>query len=47
MHHDEPAPALTGAGAEGQSTPAPDATGFFELETELAVLEGGCETLAA
>ncbi len=47
MHHEEPAPDSTGAGAEGQSPPASDATGFSHLETDLAVLAGGYETLAA
>ena len=47
MHHKEPAPDSTGTGSEGRFPPTPDATGLFEMETDLAVLEGGYETLAA
>jgi formylglycine-generating enzyme required for sulfatase activity len=47
--HEEPSPAMTGSGAEGQvssaSRPALDATGFLDPEADPAVAEGGPETL--
>ena len=45
--HEELAPNLTGTGAEDPPPPTLDATGFFDLKTDLAVLEGGYETLTA
>jgi hypothetical protein len=39
--HEEPSPAMAGAGAEGESPPAPDVAGLSDAEANPAGAEGG------